>query len=420
MQYFVRKKLLLLSIFAIHAITASAQREYLVTVNPATGAVTKIDSIPGVKWLIGNYKPSYCESSRVYSFLGGENPSGNDFRLFTIDAVTGHTISNPLFPDLTKFTSIQYARTTNRLFGAGIFSQSTLFVEINAATGAYTTLRALPNFSIVLKIMVDDLQHVIYLYGADQSGNRILCTVDINSATVISQVFLQPVVNVVYNKVTNSFYGITVEYPVFPQTRPTFIFCKINAVSGALTNIGIINNLAVINSGNETLDENNGRYFFTGTEFNDALNYLYTTDITTGHTTKVPVPAGSTAAEDNLVEFRYDNNLNRMYALFWEGHTVVTPPPATAATLTDSACNLSLKVKVYPNPADKKLIIDKKRTVCNVFANIYNTAGQLMVKGRKVGDGYNEIDLSGLAAGVYFYEFIADEKVLLSGTFLKK
>jgi hypothetical protein len=54
-----------------------------------------------------------------------------------------------------------------------------------------------------------------------------------------------------------------------------------------------------------------------------------------------------------------------------------------------------------------------------VTLNIYNMLGQIMLAGKFINDGRNEISLSGFSAGVYFYQLISDGKVKLSGRVLK-
>ena len=105
----------------------------------------------------------------------------------------------------------------------------------------------------------------------------------------------------------------------------------------------------------------------------------------------------------------------KLYALFWEAKTII-PPSSTI----DSTCRLSNETKIYPNPFNKSLFVNKKVTTCKVFMNIYNTLGQLIVKDMKINDGLNEVTLSNLSAGVYYYKFISNGNTLLSGKVMKQ
>lgn len=73
----------------------SAGTEYFVSIDPATGAHTIINSIPGVAWIQGGFT-TFDEFHKRYLFKGGDN-SGNWY-LYSIDAVTGNVTYNPTFP----------------------------------------------------------------------------------------------------------------------------------------------------------------------------------------------------------------------------------------------------------------------------------------------------------------------------------
>jgi hypothetical protein len=92
----------------------------------------------------------------------------------------------------------------------------------------------------------------------------------------------------------------------------------------------------------------------------------------------------------------------------------------TTSTPPDSSCSLNLKTKIYPNPSNNILIVDKNSTRCKVTMNLYNMIGQLILKGKIINDGHNEIQLSNLAAGIYYYSLISDGSILLMGKVLKQ
>src|SRR4051812_28791205 len=114
-KYIYRGILLVVLVFVI--VFCNAQREYLVIVDPANGNISKVDSIPRVRWLVGFNYPAYCENSHQYNLIGGEDQNGDFFDLYTVDAITGHTISHPSFPDYRQFLCMQYPRNNNTLYG---------------------------------------------------------------------------------------------------------------------------------------------------------------------------------------------------------------------------------------------------------------------------------------------------------------
>ncbi|MEO8769621.1 MAG: T9SS type A sorting domain-containing protein [Ferruginibacter sp.] len=399
-----------------------AQTEYIVEVNPSTAAITKVDSIPGVTWLVGFNYPSYCESNHHFSFIGGDDPTGNPFYLFTVDAITGQTISNPLFPDHPYFHCLQYSRSGNTLYGIknNIGSDYVSLFVINPTTGIYSLLKDYPGISTIIKLIVDDTNNRIFMYGV-AGGIRTLLTVDITNGNIITQAGLDDVVDLVYNYLTDKVYGLAIHDPVTPQTYPIYALCTIDINSGALNNINEIPNLLQPNSGYETLDVNGGRYFFISNNTIDTALQLYTINITNGNIiSKVPVHEGGGIDRDNLIEFRYDNNLNKLYALFWEAVTYISPPAHPDPVIIDSSCRLDLQTKIYPNNFSHSLIVEKNPTICKVTMNIYNMIGQVMLKGKMINDSHNEIPLTNYSMGTYFYEFISNGKIILKGRFFKQ
>jgi len=98
------------------------------------------------------------------------------------------------------------------------------------------------------------------------------------------------------------------------------------------------------------------------------------------------------------------------------GNLLPPPPPPNAV---DSSCRLEVQTKLWPNPVSNVLIVDKNPTLCKVTMDLYNSVGQLIIKGRNIQDGHNEIALLNLAAGIYYYKFISNEKSVLTGSIFK-
>jgi hypothetical protein len=57
-------------------------------------------------------------------------------------------------------------------------------------------------------------------------------------------------------------------------------------------------------------------------------------------------------------------------------------------------------IRVYPNPADKKLIIELPVLSGNTQANIYNNEGRLMLS-QKLSNKTSKVDISDFKAGIY-------------------
>ena len=89
--------------------------------------------------------------------------------------------------------------------------------------------------------------------------------------------------------------------------------------------------------------------------------------------------------------------------------------------LVTSQCNCVLdeQTKIYPTLFYNILIIDKATTECEVRMNLYNILGQSLIKNMLIQNGVNEINLSVLAAGMYFCVFCSGDKVLRTEKILK-
>ena len=409
----VCKKIFLLTVLFINEYFCFAQTEYLVTVDPSNAAITKIDSIPGVTWIKIYSTSTYCENTRRYSFIGGDDPNGNPFYLFTIDAISGKIISNPLFVDHNKFFSLQYSGSGDILYGIVLNHPVVSLVTVNVSTGSYSVIRNIPGLTSLMKFIVDDLHNRFIFLGPDNKGDLTLMTMDISSGNIISKVHTPRINNLVYNKLTDKFYAISNRNSNTPSSPYLFSISSVNPNTGVISPIVDLPNLVVFPTGFETLDENRNIYFFPGYEKTDTVYFLYSVDLINGSIIHKPaIHMRNVINEDNLIEFRYDNKLNRLYALFWEAKTIAAPA-------IDSTCNLDLQTKIYPNPFSKSFFIDKMPTLCRPSLNLYNMIGQLVVKGKVINNGRNEIQLSNLSAGIYFYEFISENKVVLAGKLVK-
>lgn len=64
-------------------------------------------------------------------------------------------------------------------------------------------------------------------------------------------------------------------------------------------------------------------------------------------------------------------------------------------------------IKVYPNPADKKLVIELPVLSPNTQANIYNNEGKLMLS-QKLYNKTSEVDISNFKTGIYLIRVLTD------------
>lgn len=403
---FVSRTFLIAILLISKGVPAFSQKEYLVTVDPSSGNYTKMDSIPGVMYILLFDLTTIDQSNHHFIFIGG--PTQTNFNLVTLNSLNGKIISNPSFPNYSGLIGLTYSKSTDALYGLIINSGIYSLVTFNTQTGNYSTIKSFSNIEGINEFSLDDNDQHIILNGTD-NGNAVLATFDILTGNMIAEIPSE-ISNMVYDNLSNKLYGIIIT--VGQGNTGVFTFGTENTNTGAFTAIGNLpSDITGITQGNVTFDENDHLYIFTASD-NSGDSYLYSIDANSGNVVyKAPVSLTNDINEDNLIQFRYDNSLGKLYALHWEAKTI---------TQSDSSCNLKVQTKLYPNPFGNFLIVNKNPTICKVRMNLYTAIGQLLITGRVINDGENKIMLSNLANGVYFYEFYSNNKILLTGKIVKQ
>src|SRR5262245_22839835 len=115
MQNRPRKNAILISLLLFIQCLAQGQTEYIVTVNPANAAISKIDSIPVVRWLKSS--STYNQSTNEYTFIGTFEPGQAPDYLYTFNVISGNMITSPALQSANKYLSIEYSRSTGKLYG---------------------------------------------------------------------------------------------------------------------------------------------------------------------------------------------------------------------------------------------------------------------------------------------------------------
>ncbi|MEJ7610299.1 MAG: T9SS type A sorting domain-containing protein [Ferruginibacter sp.] len=411
MSNFVR--IYLLFIFTTKAFSVAAQTEYLVSVNSTNTAISKIDSLSGVKFLqsYSAYNQSTKELTVIGTSIIGQSPS----YLYTINSITGSIIFRPILTNPNKIISFQYSRSNNILYGIVYENNGYYFVTINKISGLFTVINSIPNISGVGSFTVDEENQRMYLRAVDNNPNFGIWTIDLSTGNIISHVSTLGVFNIYYNNVTHKIYGLISRVGLTPGSY-IWSICTINPLNGIISNIADLPNTTAIFAGDHgTLNEIDNLYLFTGVEVSSTV-FLYSVDINSGNViSKSPIPSSGVAENDNLVFFRYDNISRKLYALLWEAHTIKTIPQPV-----DLSCKLNIQTKVSPNPVRNTLSINKNPTICKVTLALYNSLGQLVLNNKIINDGLNEVALDNLFSGIYYYELASEHRILLSGEIIKQ
>lgn len=397
-------------LFTCNLSLVTAQKEYIVTVNPTDGIISKIDSIPGVRYLLSS--STYNQTNKEYTVLGTWQPGQSPTYLYTLNVLTGNIISSPQIAIPNTLISLQYSRSTGILYGIVSQNNTYYLATVNKISGTYSLIKDLPGINGIGNFTIDEANQRLFLSAVDNNPNYALWTIDLANGTIIYHVSTQNIFDLRYDNVTHKLYALTYRAGPTPGSNSIFSICTVEHSTGFVTNIADLPGITGVVSGDHgTYNENQHLYLFSAKEQAPDI-FLYSVDVNSGNiVSKAYIDAWNRIDRDNLIFFRYDNTSGKLYALLWEAKTI---PP----TPIDSTCKLYLKTKIYPSPFNHTLIIDKNPTTCKVVMNLYNMIGQLILKGNVIKDGYNEIHLPGVSAGIYYYELISDKKIVLSGKVL--
>ena len=159
-KYFSRK-IFPFIFFVFTSFQISAQTEYLVTANPSTGNFTKIDSIPGVMWILLFSYTTIDEKNNRFVFVGG--PTQTEFYIITLDAVSGKILHK--VPKPNELIALKYSKSNDRLYGivnnSGIFSLAT----VNEMTGSYAIIANISDMEGFNEFVLDETSHRIFING---------------------------------------------------------------------------------------------------------------------------------------------------------------------------------------------------------------------------------------------------------------
>jgi hypothetical protein len=83
------------------------------------------------------------------------------------------------------------------------------------------------------------------------------------------------------------------------------------------------------------------------------------------------------------------------------------------------SCILDDQTKIYPTLFHDIITIDKAITGCEITLAVYNSLGQILIKNLPIQNGVNKINLTNLAAGMYYCVFRSGDKVLRTEKIVK-
>jgi len=161
------------------------QTEFLVSIDPATGYFSIIDSIPGVKLI--KSCTIFDEKNHLFIFCGAN--ASYIQRLYAVDVTNGKVVSSPQISDLWD---LKFNNTTKKLIGLNWdkFQKKAFLVEVDREWGNFRTIDSIPgllsfvsfpNFTII----DENYNHFIFK-GSDKTGLYIY-TIDIDSGKIVNK-----------------------------------------------------------------------------------------------------------------------------------------------------------------------------------------------------------------------------------------
>jgi hypothetical protein len=393
-------------------ITASAQKEFLINVEPSTGTYNLINHLPGVNYIVvGPSYTTYDKNHHRYIF-NGIDTSGINY-LYSVNAITGNIISKPLFPVLQtpgdNIIELQYDNSTDMLYGLhwDYNLKSEFLVTIDPYSGAYTKIDSL---NAVKYIAVDpgyttfDENHHLYIFhGIDSSFNYFLYSVDVITGDIVSQVSYpvgtdqgDRLCELKFDNSAGIMYGLFWDYSENRQYLAT-----VDPTTGTFSIIDSIPGVKWISTSPNytTFDEINHRYIFRGGDMSGNA-YLYSIDISNGAIISNPVFPVLPSPTSNIIELEFDNSNEELYALHWN------PRPIIITGVENNILNNSFTIK--PNPFKDNLTIKLNNEYKEVIVFIYNSSGSMVRKECHYSSKTINIKRDLLPDGLYYISLICD------------
>jgi hypothetical protein len=446
------------SSYALHW-DSNLSTEFLVSIDPSTGAVTKIDSISNVDYIQSGFSALDAQSG-VFYFIG-QDASFNG-SLYSIDLSNGSVIANPNFPPAAingNVNELQINPITGELFALHWDSNlSTEFlVSIDPNTGAVTKIDSISNVDYIQSgfSALDAQSGVFYFIGQDASFNGSLYSIDLSNGSVIANPNFPPAaINGNVNEL--QFPNLLTQYINVSNTSicnsdSSMLFISGNYNNYLWSNGDTTNPIYVSDSslysvtltkdyGCQTNSNEVSINIFDCSTFVDSLSYSLDTCLFDSASIVMAYVNDVTISNDTvylLWNFITNNGdtimLNANYYFTQNGVYTISISGNCNGQKTDSDFffdlieinhvstgienqKLSLlEFDIYPNPTSDFLTILSDQLTINKIT-IIDISGKAL---KIISTDSNVIDITELPSGIYFIKIIAKDKTITK-KFVKK
>jgi hypothetical protein len=384
--------------------------EFLATINPTSGAVTQIQSIPGVIWIRG-YPPlvTIDPVNERYYFCGMTSASVeviyssniNTGQLRSIGSYTQYMSVGPGL-NMNLIGNFEFNESNGYIYGVGrhtssasegivFFRMDTSNAQITAIgnytleTGLINITRNSSTFDQAGQRYFIMATNTIYGFNATTGATISICSLGTSAALLR------------YNNVTGKAYVISNSQAAARLLEINITTCQIlDTVATFPTYIpspGWSPNGPL--SSRASIDEQRNVYTFG----DYGLNMLYSANLTTGSVVTLPnFMFINNVTNENVIEFIYSRFNGKLYGLNWG-------VPKMATSQTDLPPVRDRKAQIFPNPSSAKITLLLQDTESCMGIVVTNIAGG-KVRELREREIQKITEIKGLEAGVYTVEVI--------------
>jgi len=324
---------------------------YFVSVDPATGVITQLDSLSGVQYAAAAVS-AFNEASEFYIFT---DKSG---KIYTVDINNGAILSSPTLT--ASITELQYDKVSGNYYALEQ-ADVTYLVNVNTTSGLVTRIDSISGVNnISTSSSTYDYNNNLFVFV----GDNIIYSIDVSTGATISNPILSSFIHELQlDMSTGTYYGIE-----HNETNNTYYLVNVNPNTGTVTQIDSIQGL---------------EYFALGTSTLDTLNGLYSILSRDGSLLSIDINTAVVSANPSLISSIGNLKINVL--------------PISGSKMSVPTYN---QIYAYPNPVKDQLSINVNTTPTTL--KVYDQQGRLMAE-EIFYNTSNKVDVSNYKTGIYFF-----------------
>jgi hypothetical protein len=384
---------------------------YVAHIDTATGAITIVDSVAGVR----SYYPedmAYNDDDHSILFTGSTSAtSDSNEHLYSVNAFTGEISTTApfnytTFSDSNFLSDLQYDNKTNTAYAINSTYPGfqTYFVSVNTATGSFSQISHLQLISQATSNAYDS-KNGRYIFMGNYLDTIKLFSLNTSNGAILTDPVVIPPVNegntighLAYDSLADKLYGIDLVYTGTPVGNGLF-FCSINMQTGIATLFDSIPGSPTVSGSSIAYNTNAHTYMFIGYDQNKKQN-LYSINAVTDSIRIIPLGTSADSVY-NMDYLHYDDPAGALVALIERRNT---------STFVTGHIPAAYQLSTFPNPTNDRSIIQLDKNYSTVTALVTNSLGQTIRK--DIFHSASEINIrrGELPDGLYFVQLTGDGK----------